>query len=419
MGQPTAQLIRIVVLLSVIACSSRDSSTAILQRIRVTPIASPTGPNSAEAFVAAAGSNTVMLSWLERQSDSTTVAMRVARLDSAGTWSSPADVIRSTDLFVNWADFPSVVQLADGKLVAHWLQNNGSAKPGTYAYDVRMAESADHGATWTPIGSPHEPRIPTDHGFVSMLPRSDSTADIFFLSGGPPTAGASGEHGPPMRLAMSHRDKQGKLAAAPTLLDLRTCDCCQTAAALTARGPVILYRDRSDTERRDIAIRRFVNGACTEPTPLHADGWMIAGCPVNGPAISADGERVAAVWFTAARDTAKVQLMFSSDAGVTFGTPIRIDAGRPLGRVDVELLKGGDALVTWIEQVTKDSAQVRARLVRRDGVAEASLTLTAVPTGRAPGFPRMARRGDDVVLAWNEGGKPGTVRLAQLSISPR
>ena len=362
MGQPTAQLFRIVTLLSIFACSNRDNSTAVLQRIRVTPLASPTGPNSAEAFVAGADRNTLMLSWLERQADSTTVAMRVATLDSANSWSSPADVIRSTDLFVNWADFPSVVQLADGKLLVHWLQNNGSGKPGSYAYDVRMAESADRGATWTPIGSPHEPRIPTDHGFVTILPRADSTADILFLSGGPPSAGATGEHGPPMRLAMSHRDRSGRLASAPTLLDLRTCDCCQTAAALTSRGPVILYRDRSDTETRDITIRRFVNGAWTDPAPLHADGWTIAGCPVNGPAISADGEQLVAVWFTGARDTAKVQLKFSSDAGATFGMPIRIDAGLPLGRVDVELLQGGDALVIWIEQLAKDSEIGRAHV---------------------------------------------------------
>jgi len=414
-----SQLTRIVALVGIVACGGRDHSMTILQRIRVVPLASPTGPNSAEAFVAAAQPHSVMLSWLERQADSTTVAMRVARLDSAGTWSDPVDIIRATDLFVNWADFPSVAQLADGRLLAHWLQNNSAAGKAKLAYDIRMAQSSDRGVTWTAIGSPHEPGIPTDHGFVSMLPRADSTADILFLSGAPPDAASTESHGAPMRLAMSHWEKTGRLAPAATLLDLRTCDCCQTAAALTLRGPVILYRDRSDTELRDISIRRFVDSAWTAPAPLHADGWTFPGCPVNGPAIAAVGNTLAAVWFTGANDTPKVQLMFSSDAGATFGTPVRIDAGMPLGRVDVKLLSSGDALVTWIEQRTKDSVDVRARLVRQNGTAEPSLTLATASTGRATGFPRMALYGDGVVLAWNEPGKPGTVKLSRLSIAAR
>ena len=359
------------------------------------------------------------MSWLERTPDSTKVAMRVATLDSANHWTAASDVIRASDLFVNWADFPAVVQLADGRLLAHWLQNNSEARPGRMAYDIRMAQSVDNGSSWTPVGQPNFPGEATDHGFVSILPRADSTADILFLSGSPLPPAAGELHGPPMRLALSHMRKNGQLADSAMLLDLRTCDCCQTAAAVTSRGPVILYRDRSDAEIRDIAVRRFVNGAWTDAVPLNADGWMIAGCPVNGPAISAIADTVAAVWFTAARDSAKVQLTLSLDAGVTFEAPIRIDAGHPVGRVDVKLLPQSDALVTWIEQTTKDSTEVCARLVRRDGTTEPSITLAQVPAGRATGFPRMARRQNDVVLAWSAPGKPGSIKLASLTIAPR
>ena len=43
-------------------------------------------------------------------------------------------------------------------------------------------------------------------------------------------------------------------------LDGRVCDCCQTTAAITNDGPVVVYRDRSDDEVRDMSIVRYVNG---------------------------------------------------------------------------------------------------------------------------------------------------------------
>ena len=48
------------------------------------------------------------------------------------------------DWFVNWADVPSVVRLANGTLAGHWLQKSGA---DTYAYDVRLAYSHDDGKT--------------------------------------------------------------------------------------------------------------------------------------------------------------------------------------------------------------------------------------------------------------------------------
>jgi hypothetical protein len=163
----------------------------------------------------------------------------------------------------------------------------------------------------------------------------------------------------------------------------------------------------------------LVDGQWTAAAPLHTDNWLIDACPVNGPAISADGTTVAAVWFTGARDTAKVQLVFSSDAGATFGAPVRIDGGAPAGRVDVELLAGGDAVVTWIERTGKDASEVRARIVRADGFAEPPLTVSRLSVGRASGFPRMTRKGDNLVLAWTVPGPTSSVQLAELRIAPR
>ena len=145
---------------------------------------SPAGNDAAEPFVSIDEAGTAYLSWLERQADSSD-ALRVATL-RAGTaaWSAPREVMRRKDLFVNWADFPSVVPIGNGRLLAHWLQRNGA---GTYAYDVRVAESRDGGATWAPSVVPHAPNVQAEHGFVSILPTGNGSASIVLLDG---TAGA-------------------------------------------------------------------------------------------------------------------------------------------------------------------------------------------------------------------------------------
>ena len=45
----------------------------------------------------------------------------------------------------------------------------------------------------------------------------------------------------------------------------------------------------------------------------------------------------------------RVNLAFSDDGGKKFGPPVRMDEGKPLGRVAVELMPDGSALVLWIE----------------------------------------------------------------------
>ena len=107
-----------------------------------------------------------------------------------------------------------------------------------------------------------------------------------------------------------------RAGADEAVLDTRVCDCCQTSAAMTAEGPVVVYRDRSEGELRDISIARLRNGEWSEPRTVFRDGWEISGCPVNGPVDRRrSGRRLAVAWFTAANDMSRVKLAFSDDAG--------------------------------------------------------------------------------------------------------
>ena len=151
---------------------------------------------------------------------------------------------------------------------------------------------------------------------------------------------------------------------------------------------------------------------------VHDDGWEIAGCPVNGPAITASGEEVAVAWFTGAGDVPRTNLAFSKDGGASFGAPIVIDDGSPLGRVD--LLKAGDGsvVVVWLEGTGGEGAEVRLRRVTPDGDVTESVAVSTTSAERPSGFPRLAQTGDGaLLLAWTDvsGGEP-QVRVTKLQL---
>ena len=117
------------------------------------------------------------------------------------------------------------------------------------------------------------------------------------------------------------------------------------------------------------------------------------------------------------RQTSRVTVAFSNDAGATFGHPIQVDDGRPLGRVDVVLLDGRNALVSWLEQVGA-SASLRVRRVSADGGRGETMTIAESSAARSSGFPRMVRSGGEVIIAWRDSADPPKLRSAVLSVSP-
>lgn len=377
----------------------------------VREIASPAAPGGMVPNLRVGADGRVYLSWVEPGAAKQFVLLG-ATLEG-DRWSAPRDVATGDDWFVNWADFPSVVPLGGSQLAAHWLVKNGE---GTFAYSVHTARSSDGGRTWSRPFVPHRDTSETEHGFVSLVPWAGGRVAAVWLDGRN-FAGGHG-HGSPteeMTLRFAAVGTDGSLTN-EALLDGRVCECCQTSAARTSEGLVVVYRDRSADDIRDIGVVRLSGGRWSEPALVHRDGWKIEGCPVNGPSITADGRRVAVAWYTAAGDTPRVRLAFSSDAGASFGAPIEIDDGKPMGRVDVELLADGTALVAWLER-TADGGEIRARRVYQDGRRRTTVTIARTTVERASGFPHLVRTGDRLVFAWTQATKPSAVRTAIMAVS--
>lgn len=368
-----------------------------------TPLASPAGAYSGEPHLAVGSDGEVFMSWFERTE--TGHALKFSKLEG-DRWRAPAVIAEGDSFFVNWADFPTVVLLDHGVIAAHYPWMNGA---GTYAYDVRLRFSLDGGLTWGPDVIPHTDGTATEHGFVSLLPAGEAVRAVWLDGRKFATAGDGHDQGHTpgaemtVRSAVVYADGRRSEEAE---LDGRACDCCQTAAVVAGGAVLTTYRDRSLTEVRDISLVRYENGAWSDPYPLHSDGWQITGCPVNGAALDAAEDRVVAAWYTAANDTPRVNAAFSSNGGLTFSAPVRLDGAKPIGRTDVVLLEDGDALVSWVEEGQRGSA-IRVRRVSPDGRVGDPVTLSATSSERASGFPRMVRVGDRVLFAWTQVGEKG------------
>jgi hypothetical protein len=459
----------------------------------IEPVTSPASPDSAQPQLTVqtgsgqAGANDrLVLSWVERSAvpgstsqpasvqptsgrpasgqpasgqNATRATLKVAEWSSSTSsgWSEAKTVASGDNFFVNWADVPSVRGLADGSLAAHWLQKSGA---GTYAYDVRLSFSKDGGRTWTPSVTPHHDGTQTEHGFASLFqaPGAGAGLGLVWLDGramksGSHGAGAgagAGSKGTASRGAGSHDTGTGgamsvrsaiynpdgtQQPGSEVAIDTRVCECCPTAAAITADGPIVAFRNRSEKEIRDIYVSRLVNGRWTEPVAGHEDGWYMPACPVNGPALSAIGRRVALAWFTMKEDQGHAFVAFSDDAGRTFGKPIRLDDEMSLGRVDAELLPDGSAVAAWIEfsngeqtaagaakpaataspapAAPQPSASFRIRRIDRSGKLSAAVTVTGLNSSRTSGYPRIARAGNDLLFAWTDTSSTPRVTTAR------
>jgi hypothetical protein len=366
----------------------------------VEPLTSPAGPNSSSPQLTVEGDRAV-LSWVERSGSRS--ALKFAERTASG-WSDPQGVVSSDHLMVNSADVPSVRVLPDGTLAAHWLEENG---PDPEAYNLRLAWSSDGGRSWSAPSTPHRDKTMTQHGFASLFPLAGGGLGVVWLDG----RTTHGDEGDMQLRAATYGSDHKPLS--DVVVDTRVCECCPTSATLTSEGPIVAYRNRSANEIRDIYVTRLLAGRWTTPVPVHRDGFKVNACPVNGPSVSARDREVAVAWFTVSKDEGRSFVAFSHDGGRTFGTPVRVDEASSLGRVAVELLNDGSAIVGWVE-FGEAASQFRIRRIEPGGARSPAVAVAPLSGTR---YPRLARARGELILAWTETEKDSSrVRTARVRL---
>lgn len=385
-----------------VSCSEQEKETSTVPLL----LKSPAGDSCAEPYLFTDAKGIVHLSWVEKKGKEST--LRFATLNN-GEWSQPTVIGSGNNWFVNWADYPVLSADESNNMLAHYLEKSDTAK---FTYDIKLVASADAGKTWGNATTLHDDGKKAEHGFVSITPYNDQFIAAWL--DGRKTAmegehsGHEGHHGE-MTLRGAVLDKTGKKIN-EWELDGRICDCCQTSIAITGNGPIVVYRDRSADEIRDMSIVRYVKGEWTQPKTIFPDEWKIAGCPVNGPRADAAGNNLAIAWFSMKDNNGEVKIIFSEDGGATFKTPVRINEGKTIGRVDVVMLNETTAMVSWMEGST-----IKAVKVNKDGTKAAPVVIAESSDARSSGFPQMTKAGDQLIFAWTDNSTK-TIKLASLSL---
>ncbi len=375
----------------------------------VEAMTSPAGSNSSVPNFHLGIDGDLYLSWIETGEEDSAV-MFYSTIKN-GKWTPSIKVAEGCRLLVNWADFPSLSTFGNGSLAAHYLVKTSDE---SFAYNINLSISNDNGVSWSEPLTPHSDTTVTEHGFVSLLPYGENVLAMW-LDGRNYELIKEGDTSPSdeMMLRSAVIDGEGKVIE-EILIDDRVCSCCQTDAAISSTGPILVYRDRSGREIRDISIVRLVDGKWTKAQSVSQDHWQIAGCPVNGPAIAAQNDLVVVAWFTASNNVPKVKVVFSGNGGEKFDEAILISGANPAGRVDVITLNDNSAMISWLEALG-DETVIKACLVHRDGSLGESMAVAKTNVSRSSGFPKMSKLGNTVYFAWTEVGEKLTVKTASMT----
>ncbi len=357
------------------------------------PLSVPAGNNVFGPRLSASPDGDLVLSWMQREESGAT--LRFSKLEF-GKWTDALDVVTDEKMFVNWADLPSVTPFSDEHWVAHWLSKSADA---TYAYDILVSQSTDQGQSWSEPLRPHTDGTPTEHGFVSMH-RSGDSAALIWLDGrktgneikGDPRASA-------MTLRYAVVGPTGALSN-EQLVDEMICDCCQTDVAVSSDGPIAVYRNRTREEIRDIYVTRFSDGDWEPGAAIADDGWEIAGCPVNGPVIDAEGDIVAVAWFSGAGNKPVVRAAISTNAGRTFKKPVEIASRRSSGHVGVAIIDRTSIAVSWVQADNRGTHAVNIRGLSTSGLLGRVHTIGRTSLPKV--VPQLARSEDRLIVAWTD-----------------
>lgn len=370
-------------LLATMSCSTKE---VYIQEIPFFYENSNAQPN----LVSSNGSLT--LSWISSKEENK-ASLNYSRY-MEGRWIKPQVIASGSDWFINWADFPAHAINQDLIITSH-LKKSASGK---YTYDVVLNLQKLSGEKIKEDFLLNTDGVKAEHGFVSIIANNKKGFFITWLDGrNTIEKKLDGVH-KPMTIRFAEITDKGDVIK-ESELDASTCDCCQTSIAITNDGPIVVYRDRGEKEVRDIYSVKNINGTWEEPNVVHDDGWIINGCPVNGPKVAVNSKDLAIAWFTVFNDNPLVNVSFSKNNGNSFGAPVKVNDHDAIGRVDVSFLNDKEVIVSYME-VDDIGTYLRIKKVSFDGKISEPITISKIDGGRNTGVPQLEIIDSEIFIVW-------------------
>jgi hypothetical protein len=198
------------------------------------------------------------------------------------------------------------------------------------------------------------------------------------------------------------------------------CYCCKTAVTTGPDGAIYAaWRHVYPGNLRDIAFTMSRDGGrtFTAPARVSTDGWILDGCPENGPALAVGTDGVVhALWPTlvaaATSDGEPALALFhaASRNGGTFSPRERIATEGTPRHPQLTSTSAG-LVAAWDEQTASGSRRVVLARFTRVGSDSAHVSREIVSGSARPQTPAIAGTSDAVVIAWAEGTEQSVIRV--------
>jgi hypothetical protein len=399
--------------------------------------------SSSYASLAATG-RFVAIAWAGRTADGVTDIYSATSRDGGGTFGAPARVNQvAGDARVSGEQPPRIALVPrsgiDPAIVVVWT---AKAATGTRLLSARSDNGGRSFAAPLPVpGSDAS----GNRGWESIATNREGRVVALWLDHREVPAARPGgsvrhaehQHGPPdgprqtdgvaraqlSKLFFARLDDPDTVHA----LAGGVCYCCKTALATSGDGSVYAaWRHVYAGNIRDIAFALSRDGGRTFAAPVRVsdDGWVLNGCPENGPALAVDARHgVHVVWPTVVNGSASsseptLALFYaSSQDGRRFSARQLIPTDGTPRHPQVAITSRGSLVVAWDEQ--RDGTR---RVVVSDGAAGAGgpVRFARVPMGigERGEYPAVAAVENGYVIAWTS-GPPAQSVIRVARITPR
>ena len=362
-----------------------DASRAtVFQPVQI----SATDVDAAEPVTATAPDGGFYVAWVNHNANSQSDVM-LARYDSEGATSgSPVMVNQQAGVATAWRGDPPSVAVADRSVYVLWTARvEADGKKGT---DIYFSVSHDQGKSFASPVKVNDDKLPGAHGMHSLAVANDGKIYAAWLDERniiqpKPSKHAGGHHMESNReLFVAYSTDGGKTFSANRKVAENVCPCCKTALAVSSDGTLYAsWRQVLPGNFRHIAVASSTDGGASFSSPVIVsdDKWMLQGCPVSGPSLSADASgTLKVVWYAAGENDAPgLYFAETRDKGRTFS---------PRSLVMQETVKGTPAIVGANDRAVAiwqgAVGQQPETKVRELGSAEAAVSVAAnaeLPSG--------------------------------------
>ena len=287
--------------------------------------------------------------------------------------------------------------------------------------DIKVSRSTDGGRTFRPAETVSAPAAAGDRGWHAMTLDASGRVHVMWLDHRGMAAQKKGEHAHHEAAAMdgAAMARGSGLYYRPGSGDERelttgVCYCCKVAITTARDGALFsAWRHVYPGNIRDIAFTVSRDGGRTfaAPARVSVDQWQLAGCPDDGPAMTADAKgTVHLVWPTViGGDTPEGAIFYASSAGGrTFSARQRVPtlgSARPM-HPQVAVTGPGELVVAWDEVIAGvRQAALRPFTVDASGRATFGADHRLSAAGSPSSYPMVVTSAAGPLAVWVDAGR--------------